>query len=121
LYGGGLLVAVVADDGNLVAVGQFHHFGALEDDGFTGFKNQTASAGGVHFFDGLHADSRNIKSHVGVFVSDFDKRPAAHFAELAGPVNHGIRALERFNRDDVLVENGNRLANIHFGDGLAGG
>lgn len=119
--GGGVLVAVVADDGDFVAVGQFHDFTALEDDGFAGFEDEAACAGGVHFFDGLHADGGDVEAHVGVFVGDLDEGPAADFAELAGPLDHGVGAFEGFDGDDILVKDGDGLADIHAADGLADG
>ena len=46
-----------------------------------------------------------------------DEGPSAARTELAGSLEHGIGALDRFNADHVALANGNRLANVH-GAGL---
>src|SRR4051812_32669885 len=105
LYGRGRVFrAVVADDGDFVAVGQFHDLGAFEDDGFAGLEHEAACSRLMHFFDGLRADGGDVEAHIGIFIGDFEEGPAADFAELAGPFDHGIGAFEGFDSEDVLVE-----------------
>src|SRR5712691_11175091 len=110
---------LVADYGDSIAVGQFDHFGFFEDDGFSEFEDNAGGAGGVEFVDGGGSDRGDVQPHVLIFVGDFDAGPAAGFAEGAGAFDHGIGAFEGFDGDDLTIEHGDGLADIHAADGDA--
>src|SRR4051812_32254473 len=68
-----ILVRLITDDRNLVAICQFQHLLFFKQDGFSRFEYDAARLCGREFFDRRHADRRDVHAHVLVFVGDLDQ------------------------------------------------
>ena len=73
--------------------------------------------GRLHRLDRRDADDRDVEPHVLFRLRDLDD-PRAGAGDLAGAADHGVGPLHRFDGDDRLVLDDDRLADVERGDGV---
>ncbi len=100
------------DDGDAEFVGALDHFGLLEHDDVADGEGEAASAIGVHVFEGVDADGRDIAAAVVAGAGALAEGPAFGAAEAAGAGDHFVGAFDGFDGDDIAFADGDGLADV---------
>ena len=87
----------------------------VEEDGLVGLEGQHPAAGLGHRLDRRLADGRHVEAHVVALLGHLDEREAAA-GVLAGAEDGPVGALDGLDGQDVLVLDGDALADVELAD-----